>query len=346
MSEVIGGEYEIILPSTKIQSDLGPFAEGKLYSSGRAALYFIILSLRQEHTEINSVLVPDYICDTVIDTLNAVKMSWRVYHLNDDLTINQNEFVKIDLSCCAVLLVNYFGLSAMQSEIAFVRSINKDVIVIEDNVQSFYSMFSNSDSNYRFTSFRKSLPLPDGGWAVSKHPLLNADKEENTFSQYKVAGSILKNMRNLGFWGDEIYLQLFKQGEELIDDNITKSISQFTIDSLPHMRDYNRYGTIRRRNARFLISALRELNIKPILPLGKDNIPLFIPIRIKNREKVRQALFADNIFCPVHWPFTNSFSENFVLGKELAEEEVSIIVDYRYTINDMKRIINVIKYNI
>lgn len=346
MSEVIGGEYEMFLPSNKVQCNLGPYNAGKLYSSGRAALYYIILSIRQERNDICKIYIPDYICDSVIETLNVVNINWQVYHLNDDLTINQNNFDKLDLTSSAVLLVNYFGLSEMQSEIAYVRSKNKDVIIIEDNVQSFFSMFCDSDSNYKFTSFRKSLPLPDGGWVVSKHPLLDSNKEENTFSQYKIAGSILKNMRHSGYYGDKIYLNLFEQGEKLIDDNLTKSISRFTLNSLPNMIDCNRNGTLRRRNAEFLVSRLMEFGIAPILPLGDDHIPLFIPIRLKNREKIRNAMFAENIFCPIHWPFTDTFTNEFTLGKILANEELSLIVDYRYTTRDMNRIVNVIINNI
>lgn|SRR5574344_138239 len=342
MSEVIGGEYEVMIPSTKIPNNLGVFKDGKMYSSGRAALYYIIHSLRQNRKDINKLLVPDYICNSVIETLNAAKIDWQVYHLNDNLTINQDTFSKLGLNSCAVLLVNYFGLSDIKCEIDFVRSIDKNVIVIEDNVQSFYSMFNESDSDYRFTSFRKTLPLSDGGWVLSKHSLLDADVEENTFTQYKVAGSILKNMRSSGYYGDEIYLSLFEQGENLINDNLTKAISKFTLDALPHIEHF-RYGTLRRRNAEFLVPALAELGIETVLPIGEDNIPLFLPIRLKNRDDVRHAMFAEKIFCPVHWPFSDVFTDDFTLGRTMANEELSLIVDYRYTTADMQRIINVIK---
>lgn len=343
-TKVIGGEYEINTNICK-SGVYNQFGGGDFYASGRAALFHIIRSIITNQPAINNVLIPDYICDSVVETLNDAEIKWTVYHLNQNLTINRKEFENVDFNTSVILLVNYFGLSNQAPEIAYIRSLNENAYIIEDNVQSCYSMFQESDSDYRFTSFRKSLPLPDGGWVLSKHPMVKAKESENTFTQYKVAGSILKSMRKNGYYGDEVYLHLLEQGEELINNNYTTSISRFTKDSLPQI-DINRLASIRCRNAEYLIKQLDVLGIRPIMPVEENHIPLFLPIRLENRNKIRRAMFAENIYCPVHWPFTEKFTDDFVLGKQLAQEELSLIVDYRYTITDIKRIIQVIKENL
>ena len=58
----------------------------------------------------------------------------------------------------------------------------------------------------------------------------------------------------------------------------------------------------RKSNARFLIDALHNLGIEPMLPLTDDCVPLFVPIEIERRDEIRRALRENGIFCPVHWP--------------------------------------------
>lgn len=343
MFKVIGGEFETDIIDPSFNNGISPNEQGKLYSSGRGALFFILQSIKINHPNINGVLIPDYICDSVVETLNTAKIKWEVYHLNSNLSIDGSGFSAKKLASYAVIIVNYFGLSSLKEEINKIREVYSNSVIIEDDVQSFYSMFNESDADYRFTSFRKSIPLPDGGWALSRYPLLSADIDKNTFAQYKIAGSILKAKRSLNYYDDSIYLNLFEQGEVIINDNITKSISDFSLQSFSHI-DYNLYGNIRKKNADFLFKELIKNDINPIMPLG-ENVPLFVPIRLKRRDKVRHALMSENIFCPIHWPFTDAFTSEFRLGKIMNEEELSLVVDYRYDSDDMQRIVNIVKNN-
>ena len=50
-------------------------------------------------------------------------------------------------------------------------------------------------------------------------------------------------------------------------------------------------------------------------------------------------MFQHNCFCPVHWPLEGM---NVKKGAEMAEHELSIIVDQRYTNADMEYILDLI----
>lgn len=341
---VIGGDFEIAIPQN-INFELPQkFREGYYYSSGRAALYAIINNIGQTRKDISNVWVPDYICHTVPETIKRTGLKVNVYHLNNEFSVPEELLSSTDLSNNAIILVNYFGFMFLEPIIQKIHGFYPDCIVIEDNVQSLNSMFSTSSADYRFTSFRKSLPVPDGGWVLTRHSMRQPTKI-NGFSQYKIAGGILKSLRHYHCFDDSLYLQMLEIGEKKIDDNIDKRISQFTIDILSETNLY-RSNVLRQRNAEFLVEELKRLCIEPILPFTKGIIPLFIPIRLKNRDQIRSALFKKQIFCPVHWPVPEQEYDDYTMGKLLNEEELSLIIDQRYGLQHMQRIIDTIKENL
>lgn len=87
------------------------------------------------------------------------------------------------------------------------------------------------------------------------------------------------------------------------------------------------------------------MGIKPCREIENDAVPLFVPIILQKRDKVRKAMFAEHIFCPVHWPVIE-YKEELKTGVYMAEHELSLIVDHRYSSDDMDRILTVIKNNI
>ena len=96
--------------------------------------------------------------------------------------------------------------------------------------------------------------------------------------------------------------------------------------------DFERIAYIRLRNIRQILNGLKTLGIRTILPVSEDKIPLFVPIWLEDRNKVRRQMFQQQIFCPVHWPLEGMDVQK---GVEMAEHEMSIIIDQRYTNKDM-----------
>ena len=94
----------------------------------------------------------------------------------------------------------------------------------------------------------------------------------------------------------------------------------------------------------------RESLVRGVLPVAvidcvdikENDIPLFVPIILENRDKVRKAMFANNIFLPVHWPVVEHQSE-LRRGAYMAQHELSIIIDHRFSVKDMERILDVLE---
>lgn len=198
-------------------------------------------------------------------------------------------------------------------------------------------------ADFQFTSFRKSFAVPDGAWVITKHQLRQPLKTPK-FAEYKIAASYLKSMRLYGDFSDEIYLDLYAKGERLVGSDIDEDMSDFTKQHISNM-DWKRFSLLRKRNAKIIVDGLSTLGIHPIAIPQKASIPLFIPIALHNRDKVRQKMFDSNIFLPVHWQIDDSFSQKYKLttGGKYAKEELSIIVNQRYGTADMTRILETLE---
>lgn len=336
--KIIGGEFSIDIRGLQQTTvAIGNKMDAFLYSSGRSALYFILLDIQKRYG-IKTIMLPDYLCSSVVKAANKADMIVEFYPLNDQLEIDRQTFCKIYDDNKAVLLINYFGLKNIKSQTCYVRSLNPNAVLIEDDVQAFYEFEKPlNDLNYKFTSLRKSFAIPDGGLVKTSHKM-DEPNLPNKFHQYKFAGGILKDISKPEYYDDGVYLSILQKGEVLIDEDITTGISQVAKDILSKT-DTEYISQIRRNNAKVILDGLNSLNIKTVVPVSADSTPLFIPIWLSDRNRTRRFLFQHNCFCPVHWPLEGMDVKK---GSEMAEHELSIIVDQRYTNFEMVYILELI----
>ena len=182
----------------------------------------------------------------------------------------------------------------------------------------------------------KLSPFPDGGLVKTKSKLAVAEKY-STFGQYKAAAALLKSMRE-GNFNDHIYLELFEKGEQLIDSELECGMSQIA-EKLYVFMDEERVKVRRINNAKYLIKELNDIGISPLLPLQENHVPLFVPIVPPNRDAVRKEMFHREIYCPVHWQLKDL---NLARGGQMAEAELSLIIDQRYGCKEMDKILSVL----
>ena len=337
--EIIGGEFDVDVQGLKYhQPDYTQLEGVYKYSSGRSALYHILIDAKNRYG-ITKVLFPDYLCSSILVAAKAAELEVVFYSLNDDLALDTEVFAILYDEKSAVLIINYFGLQNISSQVTIIRSINRDAVIIEDDVQAYYEFLNPlKEVNYKFTSLRKTLACPDGGLVKTENNL-TAITSINKFHQYKLAGSILKSLRKPEYYDDEVYLSMFEKGEEMIDAEILSGMSEMSTEILSKL-DTDRIGIIRKRNARTILAGIESLGIRTILPVEEDAFPLFVPIFLENRNKVRKYMFQHNVFCPVHWPLEGMDVKK---GAKMAERELSIIIDQRYTNKDMEFILDLLE---
>ena len=334
---MIGGEFPISISDLLRAPNFQRVNDGAYhYASGRAALYQILKYLK-EKKGINSILLPDYLCDTILVPINRLGIEYGFFSLNERLELEQDKFREVYNKNAAILLINYFGLQDLADQIAIIRNINGDAIIIEDDVQAYYEFKKPlKDVDFKYTSLRKTFAIPDGGLVKTEHPLPVVDKP-NTFGQYKAAAALMKAMRD-GNFDDNVYLDISKIGGSKIDDELECSMSLVS-ERLYSCLDDEYVKAHRQRNSKYLVEKLSDNGIQTLLPVSEDKVPLFVPICLDNRDEVRKRMFQNEIFCPRHWPLAGMKVQK---GADMAAHELSLIVDQRYNENDMNQILSLI----
>lgn len=335
---MIGGEFPIAVTDIlNSENRHTSYPDVYAYSSGRAALYQILKYLQQEK-EITSVLLPDYLCSSILVPIQKLGIDYSFYPIDEKLELGEKSFAELYKMGSVVLLINYYGLQDLSAQIKAIRTIDENAIIIEDDVQAYYEFKKPlGDVDFKLTSLRKTFAVPDGGLVKTKHNLPKVESP-NMFGQYKAAAALLKSMRE-GNFNDNIYLEMFEKGESLIDGELECGMSLIA-EKLYSYVDEERVKVRRLNNATYLLEQLKELGIKPLLALTEDHVPLFVPIVLKNRDTVRKSMFKQDIFCPVHWPLEGMTVKR---GEMMSQTELSLIIDQRYGRNDMDSIISVLK---
>lgn len=333
---IIGGEFEI---SPLLFQQEGKLEEdGMFYSSGRAALYHILCALYAENDG-RVIFLPDYLCESIVEVVQLTNLKIFYYPVFENLKPDLSFLLSHNLSGSIVLFINYFGGIDLEEDIINLKKNDSTTFIIEDNVQSLYLMYRRTKADAVFTSFRKTLPVPDGGWVKTNSLVLEKANEQNIFADYKIMGGMLKQHRQFYKISDESYLRLFEKGEQLINTNLKSGISEFTPRILSNL-DLQEIAAVRKRNAYYLTERLKEIEIFPLVEFEDTMVPLFVPIVVQDRNELRHLLFSENIYCPCHWPCSN---KELKRGREMAEYELSLIIDQRYNLADMDRIIAVLK---
>ena len=134
------------------------------YSHGRTAFKMGLQYLKLKKND--KILMPNYICDVLLDPLNDLEIKPIFYKIKKDFTCDfKNIEKKFNNSVKALLLVNYFGFEERkQRYLSFCKQ--KKIYLIEDSCHSFDLNFKRNKqlSDFVFYSPKKIVSnLYSGG---------------------------------------------------------------------------------------------------------------------------------------------------------------------------------------
>ncbi len=331
----IGGEFEIS-PEYVRDSAIYIIKQNKvLFSSGRSALMSILETIKASGCF--TIYIPFYICSSVVSACRHAGFKTKFYELDRDFLVPISLLDEVGIGE-SVLSVNYFGLVDDNPRISNIKSRRSDIIIISDHVQSFWTCKS-SKADFSFTSLRKQIATPDGALVYQKGQLFQSNKtlRENVFFQSKLRGAISKYNKEV----DSVFLNFFEEGERILDNdkNITRASCEghFLFENI----NYESIIKQRKNNYKTIYELGRELKIDFVFEFSSNKIPLCVPIRLKNRDKVRKGLMQKGIYLPIHWPIAD-YNQTSNLAKDMCLHELSLVIDQRYTKEDMIREIEVI----
>jgi len=334
----IGSEFNISF-GNKIYTDDNIFRYLIDYNtlfldSGRSCIKFIT---RQVHS--GKVLLPSYICESVISAFKGFDIVYYNVDLNLDIDLSDIEG-KLNHEVKILYIAHYFG-SIQKSDT--LESLNHfknkfNFIIIEDTT---HSIFSNKSTigDYNICSLRKWFPISDGGVIYSKFSFHDTSKiiANNDFS--KAYAMIMKTLYHDSIISNnDLIRKIFSEAEEQLDNQI--DIKKISWLSKYLLRFYNISEITQRRkkNYNYLKLSLRNLGIIPVVDVDNNYCPYVFAFKIENRDRFRDYLKDHRIYCPVHWPIHDTDLVNFKNSLNLTNKLISIPIDQRYSLNDMEYI--------
>lgn len=327
----------------------GPFAdalsEGLWFDSARGALVALLRWLGTTG-QIDRAYIPGFICQSVIDALENVALPYELYMVDDNL---RSEIKPAPGS--AAIVVHYFGFQN-PSVFELLKDAVEDVVIIEDCAQALLTDLDSSPGrrmHYRLYSPRKFLGVPAGG-CLWGQPLPDASLPSgDTVALWKAwVGRFCKSQYRQSLANtkreeiEQLYLGLMEEFEQFLDKHPDPRALPDPALQIIRYQDYQTVFARRRQNYNALLKLLPPA-IMPLFPhLPEATCPLGCPVVIQGegkRDKVRQRLRQEQIFCAVHWPKPKQF-----VCQEMASHDVlydcllTLPIDQRYEIEDMSRI--------
>ena len=330
----------------------GKYGDIAYLLAGRTALEYIIREILAR-TNICSVLLPSYCCHTMIEPFVRHNIHVRFYDVFfDDAKGGLCVDIPDALANEIFYFMDYFGFRRMQE--IDCKTIRSDwEVIIDDRTHSWLSSVEyddDLDADYQYISFRKWAAFDAISIAISRHGKFKTMLPVQTNQSYCDIRNKAFDLKNsyiaTGIENKSVFLSLFNKAEEMLEnDYIGYRPSLNTIQKLS-LFDTVYVHDRRYENAKTLISQLQGIpGIKlPYKNVHANETPLFVPIVVmKNRDSLRKFLIDNQVYCPVHWPLSTFHNGISKRAEDLYMRELSLVCDQRYGIDDMNKIIALIR---
>lgn len=343
----IGGEFWF--SKDIINDDMQHIADEDVWlDGGISAINLIVKQLTFVKEQV--LLVPKYICPTVIESLKNNTIQLVFYNIKKDLSIDlQDVYDKVSqYSVRALLFVNYFGFFHSKEEKETLIALKqKNIVLIEDAVQMLWiNKSENFIGDYIFNSFRKFIPY-DGSLVIGRHASnMHIECETHQITEYellmKKARIVKTNYINEHIGSEMDYLEIFEAAHKAYYTNKTIQIIEEHNKQKIMQLDMTKIKKITHQNYNYLYRRLKEypkiiclFNSNELI----DNIPVTFPILVNHRDEIRREMRQYDIYCPVHWDIRDeAWIEGSTPEVELASTILGLPIDWRYNVQDMEYI--------
>ena len=322
----IGSEFWDV-PIIKKKNKLFPEST-HWYLSGRNALQAII----QEISDAKSVSLPSWCCDSMIKPFADTGFEIHFY----PVFFNDHLIQETNYSSDILFMMDYFGYSTISPDLT-----NYDRIIIRDMTHSIFSA-TYSDADYYFGSLRKWCGMWTGGfaWTNKACRLQHGVARNATYISLRARAMLQKAEIIGGIRKEKDYLAIYSTAEEMLENAEIAPADDRDI-MLAHQLDIDGMKKKRRANAKVIRSSFPDWLIFP--DMKETDCPMFVPVFVPDgkRDDLRKYLIQHEIYCPVHWPVSR-YHRLDGRTEAMYKNELSIVCDQRYTVNDMDRIVETI----
>lgn len=303
--------------------------------SGRTALKYIIDDIRKQKP-VRKVLLPSYCCDSMIFPFVQSGIEVVFYQVElDGLKYPYGNDADI------ILLIDYFGFGLEKNREIVVHEKQVGKIIIYDSTHKIDGNPAvEAFADYSFCSYRKwfccnyARAVKYNGEFHSGSPRLRHER----YMSLREAAAREKDAYMNGLPTEkESFLEKFRTAEQILDEDYVG------YGGIPVAFDMDKIVARRRENATYLVNRIKEI---PQIKLWFEKVcpcdtPMFVPVLVDPaiRNELRKHLISHQIYCPCHWPISACHGT----CNELYHMELSLICDQRYGLDDMERLVSVLK---
>lgn len=329
----------------------------KIYTNnGRTASVYAMKHCadRMRHKK---VLLPDYLCLSVISAVEWAGIDYDFYRVQADLTVDLADLAaKVTDDVGMLYLIHYFSVP-QPAEV--VRSIKEmaascDILIMEDITQALFSKDTArmGFGDYIVASTRKWFPMTDGGLLAIKNgtdgdlqPLESA-YDESVYRELLI--SVVRMQYEMEPKKDmETYLRFEKAAnasryQDLTPRRMTEAsrtiLFNADLDVLMKKRIEN-YGYLYEQ-----LAGLEGLSIlsRPLDDCG-DYVPFGLTLLAEDRDGLCRHLVERNIIPEIQWILPVEYYKPGEDAVYLSDHNLMLQCDQRYGISQMEYVAQVIK---
>ena len=256
---------------------------------------------------IGEVLLPSYLCPSILNALEPLGLRFAFYQVRADLSIDLEDLARQAQGRRALYFINYFGFNQPpEAQAALCDLQKKGVLVIEDNAQSAFHLQPIGD--FAFSSLRKFC-AHDGGYLTTNLDVSSiiAKYADQPNRRLPVIRAYRQKLADYLYQDLDIYEELqalYALAEELYDSDRVVTGDPQEQSAIEHM-DWGGIRRARRENNAYLLEAIQGIQgLQPIFPeLQTDNMPLGLPVYVEGleRDQLQDALGEAGIGLTAHW---------------------------------------------
>jgi dTDP-4-amino-4,6-dideoxygalactose transaminase len=283
------------------------------------ARYALAEIVKHEDLSKNTLYVPSYICSEALLALTGTGPTIDYYPVNTNLEPGWEWLSQKVHPGDVLLLVHYFGFSnALNKALSFCKSYG--LMLIEDCAHSFLTRregkLLGTFGDYGIYSYRKLLPLLDGGGLVSRRPGFegSGSLSSSTFRPSSMR-TLVKQVLKFGAFKVRLPVPpLHMNGRANNETNGAELVQTQTLDHrmtalsyrllLVLKTEYPTIALLRRRNYAALLNAFSqfpEVSL-PYTDLAEEVCPQVFPMLVDNQEEVLRVFYSHSIPAQT-WPF-------------------------------------------
>jgi perosamine synthetase len=295
------------------------------YINARSALYHYLAA--NGIGENSHILLPAYLCDTLLLPLKALNCSFGFFDIEKDFTIDwQKAAAKINDRTKAVIIIHYFGIEYDLTELKDLIK-GRDIKIIEDCAQSIY--LKGEQGAAAVYSLAKMLPVMDGGTLkVNDGTILKKNRPTLFCEPKKLIYYFLSNLetkfsislRTRLLADNKRRLKYYKK--ELQNNNFNRRISLLS-KVIYSFSNLTKSAQVRRSNYELLVSLIRQNSkISIIAPeLKANDVPQVLAVLTDSRNAHLKKLFQNGLNVRTYWdvlpPEVNGFKNAAGISKQI-----------------------------